>query len=554
MSFILLLITVYVQGQSYQQLADSARAIIRQATDSATRQGMQETALSLYEQAFSLFPGEKDGISLYKAGYLAGVLGKKDAAFSYLEQAINKQQWSIVLGRYASNEFARLINDDRWKQLQQKASHNKAAFLRSLMLYQQGLEKQSMSQRIGIKATDDGAAIYQKIRQYKQFPAIRKRSFSLSLPLNDSVATPYLVYLPAHYNPARSYALLFFLHGGVRGTTGFPDYTDSTYGEGWNRYYTQYATANDVIMVYPNANRQYNWMTPDDGFFMVPEILRRVKQLVNIDDHKVFISGHSNGASGSFAYLMKQPTPFAGFFGFNTKPKVFTGGTFIRNILNRSFLNVSTDEDYYFPPAANDTLSTLMHKIGADYQDYRFNGFPHWFPAFDTSEAAYKIIFHRITTTQRNPFAAELYWECDDVRYGACDWLQITGLDTTGKSAAWQETLNFPIRQWKDYNTKDSLITIDTLTYAFSFPRQSGAVKGHYVNNVFNLETSQVKRVCVYISPEMVDITKPVTILVNGKEMFKGKVSYNKAFMLERFKATADRKSIWIDKVEVTVQ
>ncbi|NII26260.1 hypothetical protein HB364_14305 [Pseudoflavitalea sp. X16] len=552
--FICLLFTVYVQGQSYQQLTDSAWTIMRQATDSATRQAMQQKALDLYEKAFSRFPREKDGVSLYKAGYLAGVLEKKEAAFNYLEQAVDKQEWGIVLGRYANNEFANLVHDERWKQLLQKATHNKTAFIRALLQYQQGLEKQAMDKRIPINATDNGQAIYQKIRAYNQFPAIGKQAVSMSLPLHDSVTTPYLVYLPLHYNPKQSYPLLFFLHGGVRNTTSFPDYTDASWGEGWNRFYTQYATANNVIMVYPNGNRRYNWMTPDSGFFMVPEILRRVKQLFNVDDNRIFISGHSNGASGSFAYLLKQPAPFAGFFGFNTKPKVFTGGTFIRNILNRSFMNVSTDEDYYFPPAANDTLSALMRRIGADYQDYRFNGFPHWFPAFDTSEGAYKTIFHRVTTTQRNPLATELYWECDDTRYGTCDWLQITGLDTTGHRAPWHDSLNFTIHEWKNYNDKDSLITLDTLAYAFSFPRRSGAVKAQYANNIFSLETSQVKSLRIRISPDMVDITRPVIVRVNGKEAFKGKVQYNKAFILDHFNATADRKTIWIDKVDVVVR
>lgn len=435
-----------------------------------------------------------------------------------------------------------------------KPAIDTAALLRSLARYQQGLEKQSMDQQLHFTGRDDGQAVYQQIRQYNRFPTVGKRTVSLNLPITDSVTTPYLVYLPLHYNPTQSYPLLFFLHGGVRSNKSFPAYTDSTWGEGWNRFYTQYATANNVIMVYPSANRRYNWMNPDSGFFMVPEILRRVKQLFNVDDNRVFISGHSNGASGSFAYLLKQPAPFAGFFGFNTKPKVFTGGTFIRNILNRSFMNVSTDEDYYFPPAANDTLSALMRRIGADYQDYRFNGFPHWFPAFDTSEAAYKTIFHRIVTTQRNPLAAELYWECDDVRYGSCDWLQITSLDTTGHRATWHDSLNFTIHQWKDYNDKDSLITRDTLAYAFSFPRRSGAVKAQYANNVFSLATSQVKGVRIRISPDMVDITRPVIVRVNGKEAFTGKVHYNKTFILGHFNATADRKTIWIDKVDVVVR
>jgi predicted esterase len=162
---------------------------------------------------------------------------------------------------------------------------------------------------------------------------------------------------------------------------------------GWNRYYTKYADRDDVILVFPRASKQYNWMLSDDGFFMIPEMLKQIKKAINIDDNNVFIAGHSNGATGSFSYLMKQPTSFAGFYGFNTYPKVFTGGTFAENMKNRSFINFSTDEDYYYPPNANDDFTKLMKGISADYKEYRYNGFPHWFPQFDESEPAYEILF-----------------------------------------------------------------------------------------------------------------------------------------------------------------
>jgi poly(3-hydroxybutyrate) depolymerase len=69
---------------------------------------------------------------------------------------------------------------------------------------------------------------------------------------------------------------------------------------GWNRYYTKYAAQNDVILVFPKGSRQYNWMTSNEGFFMIPEMLESIKKAVNVDDNKVFISGHSNGGTGRF--------------------------------------------------------------------------------------------------------------------------------------------------------------------------------------------------------------------------------------------------------------
>ncbi|MDQ1150895.1 hypothetical protein QE382_002879 [Sphingobacterium zeae] len=101
---------------------------------------------------------------------------------------------------------------------------------------------------------------------------------------------------------------------------------------------------------------------------------------------------------------MKQQTQFESFYGFNTYPKIFTAGTFVENIKNRTSINFSTHEDYYYQPNANDDLAKLINVINADYNDYRYNELPnHWFPRFDESEPAYQIFFYDLITRKRNP-------------------------------------------------------------------------------------------------------------------------------------------------------
>ena len=319
----------------------------------------------------------------------------------------------------------------------------------------------------------------------------------------------------------------------------------------WNRYYTKYAELNDVILVFPQGSKEFNWMTSDKGFFMVPKILTLVKKAINVDDNKVFITGHSNGATGSFSYLMKQPTPFAGFYGFNTQPKVFTGGTFVENIKNRSFINFSTDKDYYYPPNANDDFTKLMNSINADYKEYRYNGFPHWFPEFDDSEPAYKILFADLLQRQRNPFPKEISWEFDDNRYGHVDWLTNIKLDTLANRKAWHKEKNFKINQWLEYNEKDSLITKTVDKMAFDFPRKSGKIKARYADNVFHIETSCIKSFAVNIAPEMVDTNKKVRIFVNGKLRFDKRIGYDASLMLKNFDATQDRNQVWINQIDI---
>lgn len=540
-----------LKAQSYTKLADSALHLMWDAKDTVG----YRNALNLYEKAFKLFPNEITQTGFYKASVIASELKAYDKAFSYLDKllAMNSEEnttWGSLTFVYPQKEYENLFNDKRWPIVLGRAQNMKDTFFKNLKEKQEEFEKGSLK-NVDLAKAKDGKQAYEMIKSYNNFQSKKEINYSIKFKVTDSLNTSYLVSLPINYNPKKSYPVLFFLHGAVQGNSLTAYQMPSWVLEGWNRFYTKYAAVNDVIMVYPKGSKKYNWMGPDDGFFMIPEMLKEIKQSINVDDDKVFITGHSNGATGSFSYLMKQQSPFAGFYGFNTQPKVRTGGTFIKNILNRSYFNVSTDEDYYFPPDANDSLNVIMTNLKADYQDHRYIGWPHWFPQFDESEPLYPMIFRDIAGRKRNPFQPTIYWESDDVKYGKADWIQINQLDTLSKPAKWQQTINFNIYKLLSYNKKDSLIVTDTLVKAFNFPRKSGVVKGYYKNNEFHLETSAVKSISILISPEMVAMDKPVTVYVNGIKKATHKAIYNKDFIIANFKETYDRKAVWADQLKI---
>src|SRR3569623_265787 len=320
-----------------------------------------------------------------KAWGMAGDTEKtlKDLRIYVKNNAINNYRFfSDEMLKEKSFDF--LHHDPQWVDMITHIQKNENALrakekkkIDSLLVIQTNLEKHQMSHHLNISKLQDSKAIYQRIKNYNDFPPVTSRYLSLQFTIYDSLKTAFLVVMPENYDPGRSYSVLFILHGAVAMNTGFPAYCDDRDTKGWNRFYTKYA--GDVIMVYPHANREYNRMYTDTGFYMVPAIIRQIKQIINVDDNRVFISGHSNGATGSYSYLMKEPSPFAANYGFNTMPRVEPGGTYIRNILNRSYFNVSIDVDYYFLLGANDSVDSVMIIIGADYQDHRYNGFPHWF-------------------------------------------------------------------------------------------------------------------------------------------------------------------------------
>ncbi|MCL5129095.1 alpha/beta hydrolase-fold protein [Algibacter sp. L4_22] len=551
--FIITLFSLNINAQNtYTELTEKAIKVA-QSQDSIN----YKTAIDIFKKAFKKYPDSINGTGYYHASILAANLKQKDLAFKYLTTLAKMETdedgfpgWSFVLDDYAKEDYKNLLNDKRWNILKTNALTDKKEFFEKLNAFEKEFFKTSNN---NFKTSNNVKKLYQNIKTYNPYLPKQKQNYSISLKINDSINSSYLVHLPKNYNPKNKYPTLIFLHGAVR-FSFLEDYQIAQQVlSGWNRYYTKYASLNDVILIFPSANKKYNWMTSDDGFFMIPKIVKQLKTSINIDDNKVFISGHSNGSTGSFSYAMKQPTQFAGFYGFNTQPRLYTGGTFIENILNRSYINFSTDQDYYYPPNANDSLTKLMRFINADYKDYRYNGFPHWFPKFDESEPAYKILFSDLKERERNPFPKKITWEFDDDNYGNIDWLTDIKLDTLTPKKGWHKNLNFKINKELKYNKNDSLVVVNVDKKAFNFPRKSGKVIANYTNNEFRIETSCIESFKIMISPEMVNTKKKIKIYVNDKLYFDQKVKYNNDFMLKNFEETKDRIQIWVNEIILKV-
>jgi hypothetical protein len=515
------------------------------------------STLKLLDTAFKKYPDSINGTGLYYASIMASSLQLRDKAFSYLTPLVKMEKddqgypgWSFALDSYAQKDYKNLLNDTCWKSLTAIAKKDSIAFFEKLRRQQTDFFQSSTIEFTKIKSPKK---LYKALLTYNSYLPKSQQNYSISLKINDNNKSAYLVHLPKHYNPRKKYPVLFFLHGAVR-FTEFHEYRipEITLG-GWNKYYTKYGDLNNVILIFPGANKEYNWMLSDKGFHMIPEILKSVKKAINIDDNKVFISGHSNGATGSFSYLMKQPTSFAGFYGFNTRPKVFTGGTFVENSINRSFVHFSTDQDYYYPPKANDDFTKLMTRINEHYKEYRYKGFPHWFPEFEESEPAYKILFNHLKKRKRNPFPKQISWEFDDNNYGSVDWISNIKLDTLQSKAKWHKNLNFKITEWLSYDKNDSLVSKKVDKNAFDFPRKSGKISAKYTNNSFEIETSRIHSFSINVSPEMVDLKRKIKVYINGKLYFNEKIKYDRNFMLKNFENNRDRTQVWINQINLKV-
>lgn len=534
--------------------------------------------ISLIQRAIKIDSSAKYWAYLHIANF-ASLAHQNNLAFSYLDKVLHSPiAWKIGWEAYTKKGLKPLQSDHRWTSYQQVIDSllRRSKFVRDSIQHIKdsiqhikdsiGMVKQHYYKKIQNKieryTTNNlipntwkslpATLLYDSLQSLKNNYPFHSASHYLCfyITLNDTFKTCYLIQLPKHFDYHKRYPLLIVLHGAVRYNHP-PKYADSSF---LSFFFTQYSKLSDslnFISVYPFASPQYNWMTSDKGFSLVPKIIKEMKKCFNIDDSRIYISGHSNGATGSFNYLVKDPTLFAAFSGFNNKPVVMTGGTFIKNAINRNFYNISTDKDYYFPLGGHKKLANKADSLGIEWHNEIYYGFPHWFPKFPQSEEAFEHIFADMQQHIRNPFHHHIYWQCDDVEYGRCDWLKINKLDTLSAPVKWQKPVNFIVTHW--VNTRDTSKIIDSTVKAFNFPRKSGAIEADYSNNTFNLKTSCVSSFTLYLSPEMINFNRPVQIFINGHKIFDKKMDFDKAFMLSNFKNTYDRQAIWVNKITLIV-
>lgn len=229
-------------------------------------------AAANYDFYLAKIDSSSNGIAYFSAVAWAKAYEKEQAMAAikvYVRNnALNNNPFfSDQMLREKSFDF--LHSDARWTDII-TAVQKQEAILRkqrqdkvdSAINFQHQLERHP----IQINNTGSASDVYKRIRQYNNFQPIGKRTFSMVFKITDSLQTSYLVCMPPSYNPGKPYAIMFFLHGAVSMNTGYTAYADSTFVMGgWNRFYTKYAPQHNVIMVYPNGNKEYNWMYPDAG-------------------------------------------------------------------------------------------------------------------------------------------------------------------------------------------------------------------------------------------------------------------------------------------------
>lgn len=276
-------------------------------------------------------------------------------------------------------------------------------------------------------------------------------------------------------------------------------------------------------------------MFRQEGYQNINAIVQQMKSCFNIDDNRVFMAGFSDGGSSTYNLASMTPTDFAAFYPINGW---LSNASHFVNLASRPIHGYSAENDMYNHQTMLDKMN-FADRLGASCTLKTIAGEGHFY--YPYADKILPDLFSDLRNRKRTRFPEVIRWEVDDPQMNRCDWLSAI-TDITKQNIALQRT--------------DTLKTNDmdgekpvTLVY-----RNKGSrVYAKYHDNHFELNTDKTGRVTLFIHPDMVNLSRPVIVTINGQRVFNGTVKMDKNFMLAEFRAHPDRSRVYVNSLNIDV-
>ncbi|WP_187631952.1 dienelactone hydrolase family protein [Hymenobacter lutimineralis] len=332
----LLLFTPGVRAQSVsyaQMLETAARQLSQKNYCEATATFAQAFADSTQAGPFDLYAG---------AGTAAQCPGRQPQAM----------RWLLLLSRQPHLSISTRDVDNMAREESLRSLHTLPGWPRFLTNMRQAAARHTTeTQRVATvwQSTARGQALPVPAQQGVFVPA--RPGFALYYAPVDTVQVPYLVYVPATYQPDRRTDLIVYLHGGVATTTQFQA---ADPGVAQEPIFAIAATRNALVL-YPFGRQSFGWLEQRAALDNVHQMIAQVKQRYHVDSRRVYLGGMSNGGTAAFWFACQSPKGFAGFFALSALPVSALGPLNFRQLRRGSplySLHAEDDQLYTYPKVA----------------------------------------------------------------------------------------------------------------------------------------------------------------------------------------------------------
>ncbi|MFT5079594.1 MAG: putative esterase [Bacteroidia bacterium] len=261
----------------------------------------------------------------------------------------------------------------------------------------------------------------------------------------------------------------------------------------------------DLLMIAPEVieKTEHGWTDAGTEEFVV-QLIERAIRTFDIDPGRIYLAGHSMGGYGTWTLGGHHADRVAGLApsaGAPT-PIMGIGGGFesiiegiIPNLYNVPIRIYQSDDDVQVPPEANRVAAKQLEAAqktygGFDFEYWEVSGRGHAAPP-----GGYEALFEKIGDRRRVSRPTRIVWQPE---------------------LTWKQ--DFYWLRWPDA-TKRAILTadLDTEKNSIEILVKGGGQEG----------------ISVWLDEQMVDLDKEVTILLGGKEVYRGIPEMKLATLLE---------------------
>lgn len=270
----------------------------------------------------------------------------------------------------------------------------------------------------------------------KPTPAGNFKEYSIIC--SDNRVRPYVVYIPETYDKEQA-TLLVYLHGAVMRDSVNPSPLKSAQRSSL----CNLAAEGGYALLFPYADKHASWFN-DIGVKMISDEIDQVVEEYQINTNRVFLSGFSDGASGTFYLAMNHPDRFGGFIALNGYPPVASqlgeSQCYVDNLKQKPLYVVNTTGDLLYPSAIIEPMIEFMRIRGIDVEFKTPEG--NHFLSYLPSET--EKIIHFINSSART-IGDSIEWEFSRNETSSIAWISSMTIDTTKERKDWHKDVNLTL-------------------------------------------------------------------------------------------------------------
>jgi len=343
--------------------------------------------------------------------------------------------------------------------------------------------------------------------------------------------------VPPEYAPTRKWPLRVSLHGGVGRPAPGP-------GDDPPRPLTNRIPSEGELVLHPRAFADSEWWRPGQ-VDNVMRLIDNIKRRYNVDESRVYLTGISDGGTGTYYLAMRAATLWAACMPMNGHPVVLAnpevgadGQLYPANMANCPWRIVNGGKDRLYPAASVEPLIAMFRRGGIplDFQVYPDAGHDtSWWPQERAKNEAF------LAAHPRAAHPARITWETERVdRYNRFRWLVIDRLGVRPSDV-----------QLADVN---SFTPAENVTVAlYDREKPSGRVDAVRSGNTFELKTRGVRELTMLLSPDAVDFSAPIVVKVNGATVHDKVMARDVATLARWAARDNDRSMLYAAELHVAV-